>query len=111
MESLRLTHGVIAGPPRTAPAKGAVLAGVHIPAGTSVTTSSVYPHLNAAVFDKPETFFPPRWENATAEMTKSISAFSKGRRQCPARQMATSQMYIVLATLLYSFRFEAYDTT
>lgn len=111
LESLRLTHGVIVGPPRTAPVNGAVLGGIEIPGGTSVTTSPYYSHMNAVVFQTPETFLPSRWLNASREMTRSISAFSKGRRQCPAKQMAMNQLYVIIAALLHNFSFEAYQTS
>lgn len=111
MESIRLTHGVIAGPPRTAPPHGAMLVGYRVPAGTSVTTSSIYPHLNATVYHDPEMFLPSRWSSPTPEMNESISAFSKGRRQCPARRLAITELYITFAALLHNFSFEAHETT
>lgn len=111
MESIRLTHGCVSGPPRVAPPQGAMLGGVRIPAGSSVTTSSTYPHLHAAVFQDPEVFLPSRWSEATPEMARSISAFSRGRRQCPARQMAMSELYIAFAAVLHQFSFEAHNTS
>ena len=111
LESLRLIHGIIAGPPRTTPPGGAMLGGAMIPASTTVTTSSYYSDMNPAVFDNADTFRPARWEHATPEMTRSICAFSKGRRQCPAKQMAMNKIYIAFAALLHESTFEAYETT
>jgi cytochrome P450 len=88
-----------------------MLGGTMIPAGTCVTTSSYYPDMNPVVFDRPNSFDPQRWARATPEMTRSICAFSKGRRQCPAKQMAMSEIYIAFAALLHGFTFEAYETT
>lgn len=111
MESLRLTHGIISGPPRTTPSDGAMLGGIDIPGGTTVTTSSYYSDLNPAVFHEPDIFLPTRWEHATPEMTKSICAFSKGRRQCPAKQMVLNKIYIAFAAILHEFTFEAHQTS
>jgi cytochrome P450 len=42
--------------------------------------------MNPNVFPEPEKFNPSRWDAATLQMEKSLVAFSKGRRMCPAKE-------------------------
>ncbi|KAF7586336.1 hypothetical protein BBP40_009064, partial [Aspergillus hancockii] len=110
-ESLRLTYGVISGPPRLVGKSGAVVDGYQVPPGCVVTTTSVYVHMDPKVFSNPEKFDPLRWQGEnTKQMENAIVAFSKGRRMCPARYMAYMEMFSIFATLFRRFQVTPYKS-
>ncbi|GAB1191083.1 hypothetical protein APSETT444_000252 [Aspergillus pseudonomiae] len=91
-ESVRLTHGVISGPPRAVGPLGAVIDGYSVP-------------------PKPETFDPLRWVTGNPkQMENAIVAFSKGRRMCPAKHLAYMEMFSIFAMLFRRFQVSSYET-
>ncbi|KAJ5096914.1 cytochrome p450 domain-containing protein [Penicillium angulare] len=85
-ESMRLTHGVVYGPPRQVGSKGAQVDGYFVPPKTKsiVIALSYYVHMDPTLFPEPEKFRPERWFQK--DHSNSIMIFSKGRRACPAVQ-------------------------
>ncbi|KAE8409388.1 cytochrome P450 [Aspergillus pseudonomiae] len=110
-ESVRLTHGVISGPPRAVGPLGAVIDGYSVPPKSVVTTTSLYLHMDADVFPQPETFDPLRWVTGNPkQMENAIVAFSKGRRMCPAKHLAYMEMFSIFAMLFRRFQVSSYET-
>ncbi|KAJ5290959.1 cytochrome P450 [Penicillium angulare] len=104
-ESLRLTYGVIVGPPRLVGSSGAHIDGYYVPPKTVVATSSVYLHLDPSVFPNPDEFDPLRWAGTDREqMQRSLVPFSKGRRMCPASYMSYMELFSIFAMVFRSFK-------
>ncbi len=55
-------------------------------------------------FPNPEEFYPERWQSKDKVEIESNNpseyVFGFGRRQCPARKFADSNIYIVTATII-----------
>lgn len=93
---------------RRVPAGGVTIAGMYIPAGTSVGILAMATHLDRAVFgDDVYTFRPERWLTAKTEefrrMEGAFMAFSRGRRVCLGQHIAVLQMKKVLSVLVSDF--------
>lgn len=65
-------------------------------------------HFNTELFASPESFEPDRWIIQDPAMLKTMEdawvPFSKGSRQCIGLNLATVDLYIVLATIMRRFR-------
>ena len=93
LETLRL-HAPAKGPfPRVVPDGGSQIGSYEaIPAGTIVSTSADYLHLDADVYEDPNEWRPQRWIDQNSshldEMHRSFWAFSSGPRMCIAKHFA-----------------------
>ncbi|MCJ1245681.1 hypothetical protein MMC30_002885 [Trapelia coarctata] len=84
-----------------------------IPAGTPISMSQHFMHLDPTIFASPMTFNPSRWlgeENANGRLEKYLIPFSKGSRGCVALNLATAELYQTLASLIRRFDLELYET-
>ncbi|KAL5544062.1 hypothetical protein UlMin_007846 [Ulmus minor] len=82
------------------------LAGYHIPAKTRVLINAWAIQRNPSSWDKPEEFFPERFENSTVDFKGQDSQFIPfgfGRRSCPGIAFAIAGMDYTIAQLLYWF--------
>jgi cytochrome P450 len=56
-------------------------------------------HQNPSIFPSPYQFQPERWLN-TPSLSRYLFSFSKGSRQCVGINLAYSELYICLSTVL-----------
>ncbi|KAG1896562.1 cytochrome P450 [Suillus fuscotomentosus] len=59
-------------------------------------------------FPDPEKFDPQRWLDSEGRLKEDMKSFTFGfgRRVCPGRHLAENSMYIALALIFWSFRFD-----
>ena len=97
--SLGLSHMVI---------EDTNLHGYHFPKGTVVVPYGRQIHRNPKFFSEPDKFNPERFlDPKTGEFkgSKYVATFSSGKRRCPGEQLARSEAYLFLATLVRKFKF------
>ncbi|KAF1948846.1 cytochrome P450 [Byssothecium circinans] len=82
-----------------------------IPAGTPVSTSTHFIHLDPNYFPNPHRFDPDRWFGATRGMEKYVIPFSKGGRACIGLHLASAELFLAVANLFRRFEFRLYETT
>jgi cytochrome P450 len=94
-----------------------------IPPGTPFSMSTYSMHQNDMVFPSPETFDPSRWlpDPATGEMpvgpvgekllTRYLTPFLKGARQCLGMTLAYAELYILIANLFRRCDMELFETS
>ncbi|KAI0139651.1 cytochrome P450 [Xylariaceae sp. FL1272] len=115
LESLRLSIGPLTRLPRTAPA-GELMAYKEwvIPAGTGISESNYFLHMNPELFPNPTEFIPERWNRSHEKgqrLENYIVTFGRGTRQCLGMNLAYSELYVTLAVLVTRFDMELYKTT
>lgn len=115
-EGLRLSFGVSHRLPRVSPDTALHYSGTHngrsynhvIPPGVPVSMTSMFMHLDPAMFPSPHTFDPCRWissNNSESEQDDVrrrkayLVPFSKGTRSCAGIWLAYAELYIMLGTL------------
>jgi cytochrome P450 len=89
-----------------------IIAGVHIPKGTTVTTVPAMVQRNPLIWGEDvDEFNPDRWDSLSADAASpyAISAFSGGPRLCVGKSFAYLEMKAVLVELLSKFVFEPVD--
>ncbi|KAF7713894.1 Cytochrome P450 monooxygenase [Penicillium ucsense] len=120
---------------RVVPPGGAIIAGSHIPGGTTVGMAILHVHQAAEVWGedvldfRPERWFENTTENTTrssetgdAEVVGSMSAlrsdldhwlvpFSRGPRMCFGMNLAWAELYIAFATMVRNFDMTIDGTT
>jgi cytochrome P450 len=120
-EGLRLSHGVLGRLPRIAPSGGWTFEGVHVPAGTIISSSAPVVHNDPSIFPNPLVFVPDRWlrEDGTYNVTmeQHLMSFSKGQRSCIGVKyfpdlfgvsngsLAYAELYLTLSMFLREFDF------
>ena len=108
-ETLRISSLV----PLSVPHKATVdatLQGYHIPKGTTVLVNLWSLHHDPDIWDAPNEFRPQRFLDAGCNFVPPKAdlflPFSAGRRVCLGESLARRQLFLVLARLLHSFKFE-----
>ncbi|KAF2425828.1 putative cytochrome P450 [Tothia fuscella] len=76
-----------------------------IPAGTEVGMSGLYVNMDPDIFQEPKLFKPERWlePDAQQRLEPYITTFGKGTRACVGINLAYTELYTVIATLLRRF--------
>ncbi|KAL1600670.1 hypothetical protein SLS60_007058 [Paraconiothyrium brasiliense] len=82
-----------------------------IPAGTEVSMSTHFIHLDPDIFPNPHKFDPERWLGPDKSKEKYVMPFSKGSRACVGIHLASAELLLTVACLFRRFKFELYDTT
>ena len=84
-------------------------AGYRIPKRTFVILNSYHSHLSPKYWDKPTNFNPDRFLNAEGKLEKpeAFMPFGIGPRACPGEELAKTELFMFLTSLLRRFRFEA----
>ncbi|KAL2281697.1 hypothetical protein FJTKL_11381 [Diaporthe vaccinii] len=112
-EILRMYPPAAQTPPRVSP--GAELEGEHIPKGTVITVFQWATYRNADNFHDPDNFRPERWLPANHELYDPVFVndnkqcyhpFSFGVRDCVGKNLALSELRVVISRLLYRFDVE-----
>ncbi|KAK4159685.1 cytochrome P450 monooxygenase sdnE [Cladorrhinum sp. PSN259] len=109
-EGIRMSYGVSTRLPRISDVD-ITYKGYIIPAGTPVSSTPLFVLTDPALFPQPETFRPERWIEAAKTLDKYFVAFNKGSRQCLGINLAYSEIYLTVATLVRRFDWEMYETT
>ncbi|KAF8488483.1 putative P450 monooxygenase [Russula emetica] len=121
-ETLRIAVATPAGAPRVVPPSGAVISGVKVPGGVSVSCPSVfcrsylmssqtvvsqsalYVSFSEQIFGRPHDFLPDRWLQPESKALESwLVAFSKGPRSCLGINLAYCELYLTFAYLFRRF--------
>ncbi|KAL8825714.1 MAG: hypothetical protein Q9191_004243 [Dirinaria sp. TL-2023a] len=111
-ETLRLSNTVPGCLPRIVPKDGIEIGGYQIAGGTII--SMVHPVIerDEKIFPEPNAFIPERWMGTEAQnLQKWAVAFSKGRRQCIATNLAYMELYATMAVFFSRFEMELFETT
>ena len=86
------------------------LQGYHIPRNTTVFANLWSLHHDPEIWDNPNEFRPTRFLNEESNFVPpkpdQFLPFSAGRRGCLGESLARIQVFLVLARLLHSFKFE-----
>ena len=102
-EGYRLSYGMTTRLPRIAPDTVLHCQGHTIPAGTTVSMTSVIQHMNASLFPNPELFDPQRWlDSDDAHLDRYLVNFSKGSRACAGINLAKAEILLTLAAIFMS---------
>ena len=108
-ETLRITSLLPLAVPHKA-VVDATLQGYHIPKGTTVLVNLWSLHHDPDVWDDPNDFRPQRLVdndgNFVSPKADLFLPFSDGRRGCLGESLAQIELFLVLARLLHSFKFE-----
>lgn len=111
-EGFRLSYGVTTRLPRVAPDTTLHCQGHIIPAGTTVSMTSVLQHMDTLLFPNPERFHPQRWLNSDdLHLDRYLVNFSKGTRACVGINLARAEIVLTLATIFGKFDMKLYETT
>jgi len=108
-ETLRITSVAPLALPHKATVD-ATLQGYHIPKGTTVLVNLWSLHHDPDIWNDPNDFRPERFldkdGNFVPPKVDHFLPFSGGRRVCLGESLARIELFLVLARLLHSFRFE-----
>ncbi|KAJ5697372.1 hypothetical protein N7488_011056 [Penicillium malachiteum] len=113
-EGLRLSHGMTARLSRISPVENMLYKDWVIPAGTPVSQSNYFVHMDPTLFPEPEKFDPERWTRAADKgehLSRFIVAFTKGSKQCLGMNLAYAEIYMTLAHIVRRFEFRPHETT
>ncbi|KAJ6019622.1 hypothetical protein N7522_001689 [Penicillium canescens] len=113
-EGLRLSHGMTTRLARVSPTEPMFYNDWVIPAGTPVSQSNYFVHMDSTLFPEPEKFDPERWIRAAEKgeyLNRFIVSFTKGSRQCLGMNLAYAEIYLALAHIARRIDFALYETT
>ncbi|KAJ5898140.1 Benzoate 4-monooxygenase cytochrome P450 [Penicillium tannophilum] len=113
-EGLRLSHGMTARLSRISPIENMLYKDWVIPAGTPVSQSNYFVHMDPTLFPEPEKFDPERWVQAAEKgehLTRYIVSFTKGAKQCLGMNLAYAEIYMTLAHIVRRFELKPHKTT
>lgn len=108
LEGLRLSYGVSHRLGRASPDVALSYHGQTIPAGTTVTMSSVLIHDNPNIYPEPSVFNPDRWlaDDSQKRLQRYLVSFGKGTRMCAGLNLAYAEIYLTLASVFRRYDFE-----
>ena len=105
-ETLRHRPSLAIGLPRVTPPEGMYIAGTWVPGETTVSIPTWGMHHDPDVFEKPFDFIPERWLGESgANLQKNMLAFSAGARQCVGRNVAYTEISLIIATIIKRYNF------
>ena len=117
-EALRMSDSVISPGMREVQSSGTMLQGHFIPEGLHVGSSPYALHHDPGIYSDPFLFHPERWivsdKVSVEDVAKAKSAFlpfSAGSRGCPGKRLASQQMSLALARLVFLMDFQAVGQT
>ena len=88
--------------------------GYHVPKKTTVFVNQYRIHYDCKKWDDPEVFKPERFLDADGNfkgwnISTAFMPFGLGRRACPGQDLGKLQVFIILASLFYHFKFRLAD--
>ncbi|KAK0970866.1 hypothetical protein LTR54_017896 [Friedmanniomyces endolithicus] len=108
-ESLRYQPPVPAGFERKVGPGGEVVSGFFLPGGTSVSVSQFPTYHSVHNFTDPAAFVPERWMGEPKyanDKRSSYQPFSFGPRNCLGKNLASAEMRLIMAKIIWSFDLE-----
>ncbi|EFX04804.1 cytochrome p450 monooxygenase [Grosmannia clavigera kw1407] len=111
-EALRCYPPVPFGMPRIVPKGGATIAGNFVSAGTSVACWQWAMNYSPVNWEDPNSFKPERFLEGSRNVNDNLDAmqpFSMGPRNCIGRNLAYTEMRLILARILYNFDIQLAD--
>ncbi|KAL4863441.1 hypothetical protein BDV12DRAFT_202115 [Aspergillus spectabilis] len=104
-EGLRIYPPVPIGMPRVAPSEGLLVCGDLIPGKTTLSVNQWATYHDAKNFKRPNEFIPERWisDEFTSDNKAALQPFSFGPRNCLGKNLAYSELRMILAKVLYNF--------
>ncbi|KAI5925072.1 cytochrome P450 [Camillea tinctor] len=112
-EAIRMYPPASETPPRISP--GAEIGGHYIAPGTILSVSQLSTFYNPDNFHDPDNFHPERWLPATHPLydaafekdnRAAFKPFSFGPRDCIGKNLAMSEMRLIMSKILYNYDFE-----
>ncbi|KAL7810678.1 cytochrome P450 [Trichoderma aethiopicum] len=113
-EAMRLYPPVVAGLTRLISEGGAVVAGEYVPEGTYVEVWQWPLFHNPSYWKKPEEFIPERWLGDPMfadDKREAFQPFSTGPRNCVGKNLAYSEMRLILARVIFQYDLKAAEGT
>ncbi|EON68032.1 hypothetical protein W97_07180 [Coniosporium apollinis CBS 100218] len=95
--------------PRIIPEGGETILGKYLPEGTRVGIAALAASYSKSNFDNPDVFDPSRWLGDDEFKDKRMRAsqpFGQGHRSCLGKVLATAEIRLLLANLLWHFEIE-----
>ncbi|KAF3045478.1 hypothetical protein E8E12_007001 [Didymella heteroderae] len=111
-EAMRIYPSVPVGLPHLTPVEGSTICGQFVPPGVIVSASHLFMYTSPNNFKDPLRFIPERWtgdERFESDKRAAVNPFSVGTRDCLGKNMATHEMRLILAKVLWSFDLELYN--
>ncbi|OJJ01980.1 hypothetical protein ASPVEDRAFT_52775 [Aspergillus versicolor CBS 583.65] len=104
-EGLRMYPPVPVGMPRVVPQGGMSVCGEHIPGKTAVSVNQWATYRDPANFKRANEFIPERWisDEFVTDNKAALQPFSFGPRNCLGKNLAYSELRVILAKVLYNF--------
>ncbi|PSN65363.1 cytochrome P450 3A17 [Corynespora cassiicola Philippines] len=112
-EGLRVFPPVVVSPGRVSP--GDFVGGHYIAAGTKVTVNQFATYHNPRNFYRPDDFVPERFlpqdhplydSSFASDNKKSFRPFSYGPADCLGKNLAYSELHLILAKMIWNFDFQ-----
>ncbi|KAJ5152129.1 hypothetical protein N7492_010424 [Penicillium capsulatum] len=113
-EGLRLSHGMTSRLSRVSPVDPLPYKDWIIPAGTPISQSNYFVHMDTTLFPDPTRFDPERWVRAAEKgeyLGRFIVSFTKGSRQCLGLNLAYAEIYLTIAHIARRFEFTLHECT
>nr|AJW31700.1 tri11 protein [Trichoderma brevicompactum] len=113
-EVMRLYPPVVAGLPRLTAEGGAVIAGQYVPENTFVEVWQWPLFHNPNYWEQPEDFIPERWlgdPKFANDRRDAFQPFSTGPRNCVGKNLAYSEMRMILARVILEYDIKLADGT
>ncbi|CAI7613872.1 unnamed protein product [Penicillium glandicola] len=108
-EGLRMYPPAPAIGPRVIPPGGAVVCGQFLPEGTSVSVAHYSTFCGLSNFAEPNSYHPERWLKSNNDprfkndKKEALQPFSFGPRACIGRNLAYTEMRLILSKMLWNF--------
>jgi cytochrome P450 len=88
--------------------------GYHVPKKTTVFVNQYRIHYDSKMWNEPEVFKPERFLDADGNfvgwnVSTAFMPFGLGRRACPGQDLGKLQVFIILSSLFYHFKFKLAD--
>ncbi|ORY05488.1 cytochrome P450 ClCP1 [Clohesyomyces aquaticus] len=105
-ETLRMCAPILDALRRQVPASGATIAGLTLPAHTTVSVSCYTMFKSSRHFENPESFEPERWLEKEKKDNAAFYPFGLGPHNCLGQPLARLEMRVLLALLLHRYEFK-----
>ncbi|CAI7657824.1 unnamed protein product [Penicillium viridicatum] len=111
-EAMRMYPPIANGLPRVCPEGGAKVLGEYVPANTFVSIHQWALYRREEYFKDPNTYHPERFlgdQSFADDRREVLQPFHTGPRNCLGRNLAYSEMRLILALIIFNFDMEIAD--